>query len=187
MSDKVTRKSATGLDNIVFSSFLAVILVIVDQFIKKIVVTNMAYGEQKDVIKGFFSINYVRNTGSAFSLFADKAWGIYFLTAVSVVLGIVIFVFMIIAAKNRMPLLAFAFCLLSSGAFGNLVDRAVLRYVIDYLRFDFGAFTFPIFNFADICAVVGTFLLMFIIIFMSKYFEQFWNILFKKKKVSDAG
>ena len=71
---------------------------------------------------------------------------------------------------------------MASGALGNLVDRVWLKYVIDYLRFDFGTYTFPIFNFADICAVVGTILLICIIIFGSKYFESFWQIIFKKKE-----
>ena len=182
MSDNVEKKStATGLDVCVFYVFLFIFLVIADQFIKKIIVDNIDYGGQIDVIKNFFSLYYVRNTGSAFSLFADKAWGIYFLTGISVVLGIVIFILMIIASRSRMKLISLAFCLLSSGAVGNLIDRVRLRYVIDYLRFDFGSYTFPIFNFADICAVVGTILLIGIILIASKYFEDFWNILFKKK------
>ena len=89
---------------------------------------------------------------------------------------------MLIAASRSMKLISLAFCLLASGALGNLVDRVWLKYVIDYLRFDFGTYTFPIFNFADICAVVGTILLICIIIFGSKYFESFWQIIFKKKE-----
>ena len=85
-----------------------------------------------------------------------------------------------------MKLQSLAFCLLTSGAIGNLIDRIRLKYVVDYLRFDFGTYTFPIFNFADMCAVVGTILLICIIVFGSKYFESFWNILFKKKEKSDA-
>ena len=79
--------------------------------------------------------------------------------------------------------MAFAFCLLSAGAIGNLIDRFALKYVIDYLRFDFGTYTFPIFNFADICAVVGTFLFIFVIFFGKDEFDNFWNAIrgiFKK-------
>jgi signal peptidase II len=115
-------------------------------------------------------------------MFADKSWGIYFLSGVSLVLGVVILLLMFIAARRSMQMISLAFCLLFSGAVGNLIDRIRLRYVIDYLRFDFGDFTFPIFNFADICAVCGTVLLIFIIIFKSRYFEKFWNVLFKSKK-----
>ena len=93
---------------------------------------------------------------------------------------------MIIAARNNMKLIAFAFCLLSAGAIGNLIDRFRLKYVIDFLRFDFGSKTFPIFNFADICAVCGTVLVICIIIFGSKYFESFWNVLFAKRELENA-
>ena len=186
MSDGVKKKVSSGLDVLVFYIFLSILLITIDQFIKKVVVENIKLYDQVDVIKGFFSLYHCRNTGSAFSLFADKPWGIYFLSGISVLLGVVIFIFMIISSRKGMKLISLAFCLLSSGAFGNLVDRFLLRYVIDYLRFDFGSYTFPIFNFADICAVLGTILLICIIIFSNKSFEEFWNVLFKKK-VKDAG
>ena len=190
MSDNQTvvksEKKRSDIDLCVFFSFLVILLVTVDQFLKKIVVTELEYFGKKTVIENFFSINYVRNPGSAFSLFADKPWGIYFLSGVSIVLGVLIFIVMIISSSRGMKLLSLAFCLLSSGAFGNLIDRLRFGYVVDFLRFDFGSYTFPIFNFADICAVLGTILLICIIIFASKYFEQFWDYLFAKRKKNDA-
>ena len=182
MSDNRPKNKKTDLDLCVLYVFLVILLVTVDQFIKKVIDTEMEFNSIKPVIPGFFSLHYVRNTGSAFSLFADKDWGIYFLSGMSLVLGILIFILMLIAASRSMKLISLAFCLLASGALGNLVDRVWLKYVIDYLRFDFGTYTFPIFNFADICAVVGTILLICIIIFGSKYFESFWQIIFKKKE-----
>ena len=59
---------------------------------------------------------------------------------------------MIIASKNSMKLLALAFCLLSSGAIGNLIDRFLYGFVVDFIHVLF----FPyIFNFADCCVTVG--------------------------------
>ena len=182
----VKERAKTPIACVIFS-VLAVILIIADQVIKRIVVAKVGVGEQVHVIKGFFSIYHCRNTGSAFSLFADQAWGIYMLTGISVVLGIGIFILMLFAALNDMKLLSVAFCLLSSGAIGNLVDRFANRYVVDYLRFDFGSYTFPIFNFADICAVLGTGLLICIILFGSKYFEEFWALITKKGNKENAG
>ena len=186
MSELVTEKRATKPVACVIFSVLAVILVIADQIIKRAVVANVELYGQVEVIKGFFSIYHCRNTGSAFSLFADKAWGIYMLTGISVVLGIGIFILMLYAALYDMKLLSVAFCLLSSGAIGNLIDRFAYKYVVDFLRFDFGSYTFPIFNFADICAVIGTALLICIILFGSKYFEEFWNLITKKGKKENA-
>ena len=187
MSDNVVKTREIRPVSCVIFSVIAVILVVVDQLLKRAVVANVEVYDQVDVIKGFFSIYHCRNTGSAFSLFADKPWGIYLLTGISVVLGLGIFYLMLHAALHDMKLLSVAFCLLSSGAIGNLIDRFALKYVVDYLRFDFGSYTFPIFNFADICAVLGTGLLICIILFGSKYFEEFWNILTKKGKTENAG
>lgn len=176
------RKKKTDVELCLFFIFLFILLVTVDQFLKKLIDTEMDYYGQKVIIPDFFSLYYVRNTGSAFSLFADKPWGIYFLSGVSILLGVVIFVFMIKSSVRGFKLISLAFCLLTSGAVGNLIDRIAYRYVIDFLRFDFGSYTFPIFNFADICAVLGTILLICVIIFDSKTFEMFWNLVFGKKE-----
>ena len=186
MSDNVVKTRLPRPAACIIFSVIAVVLIVADQLLKRAVVANVGVYEQVDVIKGFFSIYHCRNTGSAFSLFADKPWGIYMLTGISVVLGLVIFFLMLYAALYDMKLISVAFCLLSSGAIGNLIDRFALKYVVDYLRFDFGSYTFPIFNFADICAVIGTALLIFIILIKSKYFEEFWNILVKKRKTENA-
>jgi signal peptidase II len=185
MSDNSEIKVNNGKSDIylsLFYSFLFVLLVSVDQFTKKIIDSEMLYNAKREIIPNFFYLHYVRNTGSAFSLFADKPWGIYMLSAVSVILGIGIFVLMVLASKRSMKLISLALCLLSSGAIGNLIDRIMLRYVIDFLRFDFGSYTFPIFNFADICAVCGTVLLIGIIIFDSKSFENLLSIVTRKKE-----
>jgi signal peptidase II len=176
------KKKKTDIELCLFFIFFFILLVTVDQFLKKIIDTEMDYYGQKVIIPNFFSLYYVRNTGSAFSMFADKPWGIYFLSGVSILLGVVIFIFMIKSSVRGFKLISLAFCLLTSGAVGNLIDRIALRYVIDFLRFDFGSYTFPIFNFADICAVLGTILLICVIIFDSKTFEMFWNLVFGKKE-----
>ncbi|MBR3342214.1 MAG: signal peptidase II [Clostridiales bacterium] len=188
MSDslEINKKTSSGLGVCILFSVVSVLLVAADQIIKSIIVKNVKFSGPVTVIDNFFYLHYAENTGSAFSLFADKAWGIYFLSGVSTILGIGIFVLMIIAAKHDLKLISFAFCLLSSGAFGNLIDRFRLKYVVDFMRFDFGSYTFPIFNFADMCAVVGTFLIICIIIFDSKHFEVFWNLFFAKRKNDNA-
>ena len=179
--ESVNKKKISGLGLCVLFSIAFIVLVAIDQIVKQIIVKNIKGSGPVTVISNFFYLHYAENTGSAFSLFADKPWGIYFLSVVSLILGVGIFVLMIIAARNSMKLLSLAFCLLSAGAIGNLIDRFRLKYVVDFLRFDFGSYTFPIFNFADMCAVVGTILIICIIVFGSKYFESFWNIIVKRK------
>ena len=187
MSKRRKANAINGLELMVMYVFLLFFLVVADQLVKKVIDFSMTYGSTVPVIEGFFSLHYVRNTGSAFSLFADKEWGITVLTIISGVLGGLVVIFLGIACAKRLKLLGLAFCLIASGAFGNLIDRVQLKYVIDYLRFDFGSYTFPIFNLADICAVIGTAILMGVIIFGQKYFDDFWGSSKKgaKKTISD--
>lgn len=158
-----------------FFAFLTILLIIADQFIKRAVTFNMDLYQQIDIIPGFFSLFYCVNTGSAFSFLADKPWGIYVLSGVSLLIGTVIFLLMFVAVHNRLMAMSVSLCLISGGAYGNLIDRFALKYVIDFLRFDFGTYTFPIFNFADICAVVGTILFVLVILLGKSEFDNFWN------------
>ncbi len=182
MSKDKKHSSIRAMELMVLYVFLMLFLVVADQIVKRAIDFTMEYQSTVPVIDNFFSLYYVRNTGSAFSFLADKEWGITALTAISSVMGVLVIVLMGIACKKHLKLLGFAFCLIASGAFGNLIDRVYWKYVIDYLRFDFGNYTFPIFNLADICAVLGTAILMGIIIFGAKYFDAFWGSSDKKDK-----
>ncbi|MBR3463461.1 MAG: signal peptidase II [Clostridiales bacterium] len=182
MSKDKKHGSIRAMELMVLYVFLMLFLVVADQIVKRAIDFTMEYQSTVPVIDNFFSLYYVRNTGSAFSFLADKEWGITALTAISSVMGVLVIVLMGIACKKHLKLLGFAFCLIASGAFGNLIDRVYWKYVIDYLRFDFGNYTFPIFNLADICAVLGTAILMGIIIFGAKYFDAFWGPSDKKDK-----
>ena len=186
MSKSKKINPAVGLELMVIFLFMMLFLVIVDQLIKRYIVFTMDYQETVPVIDNFFSLHYVRNTGSAFSFLADKEWGVKALSYVSAILGGLVVILMGVACAKKLKMLAFAFCLIASGAFGNLIDRVYHKYVIDFLRFDFGDYTFPIFNFADICAVIGTVILMLIILFGHKYFDAFWGSSSEKKKAKKA-
>ena len=146
MSNKSKAGSLMAFEYTVIYFFLMAFLVIADQLVKRYIDFTMEYQSTVPVIDGFFSLHYVRNTGSAFSFLADKSWGITVLSAISAVLGLMVVVLMVISCFKHLKLLGFAFSLIAAGAFGNLIDRVWLKYVIDYLRFDFGSYTFPIFN-----------------------------------------
>ena len=146
MNNFFDKRSAKGYEVCVLYAFLAIILITADQLFKLMAVNEIKPYVQVFIIENFFSLHYAENTGSAFSLFADKSWGIYFLSIVSLVLGVIIMILMFIAARRSMQMISLAFCLLFSGAVGNLIDRIRLRYVVDYIRFDFGTATFPIFS-----------------------------------------
>ena len=164
----------------IFTS-IAVALVVLDQITKNIIVKKFELYQQKDIIKGFFSLYYTRNTGSAFSFLADKAWGIYVLTAISFIMSIALYIVLLRAIKLKDMITSFAFTLFIAGAVGNLIDRALYKSVVDFIRFDFGSYTFPIFNVADICAVCATGLLIGLLIFGKGRIEVLMDSFDKKK------
>ena len=82
--------------------------------------------------------------------------------------------FLIKSIRVGENLIAGSMALLFAGAVGNLIDRFRLHYVVDFIRFDFGNYTFPIFNIADICAVLGTIMLICIMIFLPKRADKVW-------------
>ena len=149
-------------------------LIALDQVTKSFIVRTYQVGTGESFINNFFSFFYVKNTGSAFSFLADKSWGIYVLTGFSTLLALVVLYFMIKSLKVQEYMVAGSLMLLFSGAVGNLIDRYRLHYVVDFIRFDFGTYTFPIFNIADICAVLGTIILIAIMLFLPKRVEKVW-------------
>ena len=163
-------------------TIIAAALVVLDQITKNIIVKNFELYQQKNIIPGFFSFYYTRNTGSAFSFLADKAWGIYVLTAISFTMSIAIYIVLLRAIKLKDKITAFAFTLFIAGAVGNLIDRALYRSVVDFIRFDFGSYTFPIFNIADICAVCATGLLIGLLLFGKDKIEVLMDSFSKKEK-----
>jgi signal peptidase II len=153
---------------------LVLVLAAVDQLIKYFILKNVELHHTISVIKGFFSITHVENTGGAFSFLSTNSWGIIFLASVSTVVSIVLLI-MIFRMRNKgIFWIRFFMAVLAGGSIGNLIDRIRIRSVIDYLMFSFGSYTFAIFNFADMCVVVSSISLALILIFDKK------NPLFEK-------
>ena len=137
--------------------FFGLVFLIIDQAIKIFLSSKMVLGQTTILIKDFFNITYVENTGAAFSLFSDN---VLFLIIIGILalLGIVIY---ILKQDHISELDVFSYSLLLGGVLGNLVDRIFRGCVIDYLSFNIFGYHFPIFNFADIC-IVGSVILIFI-------------------------
>lgn len=130
------------------------ILVLIDQIIK-VVVSNMK--NNIVIIKNFFSLTYVENTGAAFSILESKR---IFLIIIAIGALYLIYKFLI-KDKKLTTLETLIYSLLIGGIVGNLIDRIIYGYVIDYLEFILFNHYMPIFNFADICIVIGTILFLF--------------------------
>ena len=117
------------------------------------------YGEPGaiPVVRGFFYLVHVGNTGAAWSLFAGKSAVLAVLAAVT--LAAIAFWRRHLGLRQTGGQICFG--LLCGGILGNLVDRLVYGHVIDFLDFHFGRYTYPTFNLADsaICVGVGLYLL----------------------------
>jgi len=109
------------------------------------------------VIDGFFRITHARNPGAALGLFQDlPIWVFIVLTLVA--LGFILSFYRQLASEDMFS--ATALALILGGAIGNLIDRATLGEVVDFLQFDLKLFIFPDFNVADSAIVVGVGLLL---------------------------
>lgn len=129
---------------------LAMLIVLVDQAVKYLITIDLAAGGQIALIPGLIHLTYVENTGAAFSILSDMRW---LLVAVSFVCSLII-AFILLKYKDKIEVIgkiALAFVL--GGALGNLVDRAVLGYVVDVFEVEF--MRFAVFNVADCFITVG--------------------------------
>ena len=113
----------------------------------KIIVENFLSTERVYIIKNFFYLVFVKNTGAAFSSFEGMNI-LFILVALCALIFIVYYI-----KKNNSSNIGYA--LLFGGIIGNLIDRIVYRYVIDFIGFEFGSYSFPIFNIADMAIVIG--------------------------------
>jgi len=129
---------------------LAVVLIVgLDQLTKALVRGSFALGEKREFLGNILSLQYVCNTGAAWSFLSDHTW---VLTVISVVLSLVILVLLVRGAV-RHPLAVWSLTAVLGGALGNLIDRVLFGAVTDMFRTEF--MDFPVFNVADIFITLG--------------------------------
>lgn len=132
--------------------FLGVaLLIVLDQLTKKWAVDVLMEKGSLPFINGLVGFRYAENTGAAFSILREKQLLLILMTTV-IIVGLIGFMIKAIRTDEHL-LVKVSYVLLISGAIGNLIDRVRLNFVVDFLEFKF--MTFPIFNIADICVVVG--------------------------------
>lgn len=116
------------------------------------------YSDTIVVIPNFFSFEVLYNTGAAWGAFSGQYW---LLIAISSVAGIAMTWYLGKNYKKLNWVSRIALYFMIPGCLGNLIDRAFYENgVIDFLKFTFGDYTFPTFNFADSCLVIGAILLV---------------------------
>ena len=139
---------------------LAVIVILLDQITKTLILGMFQYGDSRPVTS-FFNLVRVHNTGAAFSFLAGASgWQRWFF----VTLGIVAsgFIVWMLRSHPTQKLFCFAVTMIMGGALGNVIDRLLHGYVVDFLQFRFGFLEplfhggyFPSFNLADSAITLG--------------------------------
>tara|TARA_B100000161_G_C33489911_1_gene386536 strand:- start:491 stop:943 length:453 start_codon:yes stop_codon:yes gene_type:complete len=130
-------------------------LVFTDLVIKYIIKKSLFVNQSIELNK-FLDIVYVKNYGVSFGLFSGKI-SYVILVIIGLIISLIILYLMITSKKN---IEKNAFFLILSGAFGNILDRAINSYVFDFISLNYGNFYWPAFNLADIYITVGIIMLI---------------------------
>ena len=128
------------------------VLTAIDQIIKFIVERDLQPLREVSFIDGFIGWQYVRNTGAAFGSFSNNTALLSVFTGIIIVAGLVL----ILTGKIKSKFLQVCAVMIIAGGIGNLIDRIMLGYVIDYIEVQF--VNFAVFNFADILVTCGSFM-----------------------------
>ncbi|RZU02749.1 signal peptidase II [Rivibacter subsaxonicus] len=158
-------RSTTG-SGLLFWLLIAALVVVADQLTKFLIVRSFNYGDVREVTS-FFNVVRVHNTGAAFSFLAGASgWQRWFFVA----LGLAFSAFCIVMLRSHgatQKRFAWGLTLIMGGAIGNVIDRLVHGYVVDFLDFHFRFLAplfpgghFPAFNLADAAITLGAMLLI---------------------------
>ena len=145
---------------------IAFIFFIIDLVSKQVIANIFKLGESIPVIKNFFYLTYVQNKGAAWSILEDHR--------ILLLIIPVIALFLINKHMNKEELSKgefISFGMIIGGIVGNLFDRLIFGYVIDFLDFKIFGYDYPVFNLADSFIVVGIIILMIISI-RKDYYER---------------
>ena len=138
---------------------ISIIVFIIDQVSKNVLSAILTLNKDVEIVKDFFYITLTNNYGAAWSILENKTILIIIGTLIALV---IIYKFMYSFKMNKRNIIAFG--ILTGGILGNLIDRIIHGYVIDFLNFKIFGYNFPVFNIADVAIVCGIFLLIYAII-----------------------
>lgn len=177
-SGHLFMKNENRVSKIVYA-VIAILGIVIDQITKNLASTMLDPDEPVDVIGKVFQFVYTENAGAAFGMMQGKQTFFFIITAL-VVLFILYFIFKMPHDERYFSIglvLSFVF----SGAVGNLIDRIVHTYVVDFIYFS--PINFPVFNVADIFVTVGCIVFAIMVLFVYK--DRDFDFLDPRKKNED--
>ncbi len=156
----MARPSGGAVHGLAFWLGLAVIVILADQVTKTLILGSFQLGDSRPVTS-FFNLVRAHNTGAAFSFLAGASgWQRWFFVGLGLVASVAI-VWMIRSHPTQ-KLFCFAVSMILGGALGNVIDRLLHGYVVDFLQFRFDVLApmfhggyFPSFNVADSAITLG--------------------------------
>jgi signal peptidase II len=134
--------------------WLSALVVGLDLGTKALASASLGYAESQAVLP-FFNLTLLHNTGAAFSFLAgESGWQRWFFIVLAIVISAVLVVWLARTprAERWLPV---SVALVLGGAIGNVYDRIVHGYVVDFLHFYWGEYHFPAFNIADTAITIG--------------------------------
>jgi len=141
----------------------AALIVLADRLTKMAVLRQLEHGQWYEVFPGF-TITHVRNPGIAFSLFADGGPLTRILLHLVILTAVVVIAWMVVQHGRRRLLPGLAFGLILGGAVGNLIDRVIYGWVLDFIhvwvRVGGRTWAWPDFNIADSAITTGAIVLI---------------------------
>jgi len=137
-------------------TILSIIFVLLDQASKYSVINYL--NKDIEVINNFFYLIYTKNNGAAFSILTGKRILLIMITVL--IIGALIHYIIKNEISSKIEILTFS--LIIGGSLGNLIDRVVRGYVVDFISVKIFGYHFPIFNIADSLICIGVFILLII-------------------------
>ena len=145
--------SANGGGGMIRWLALALLILIADQFTKVLILGYYRLGDAT-TITSFFNVVRVHNSGAAFSFLASASgWQRWFFTAIGVAAAF--FIVHMLRSHPGQKLFSFAMACILGGAIGNVIDRMLHGYVVDFIDVHYANWHFPAFNIADSAISVG--------------------------------
>ena len=132
---------------------LAFVILLIDQFTKVLIVGFYQLGDST-LVTSFFNVVRVHNSGAAFSFLAGSSgWQRWFFTVIG--LAAAALIMWLLKSHSGQKLFACALACILGGAIGNVIDRLLYGYVVDFLDFHWHNWHFPAFNVADSAITIG--------------------------------
>jgi signal peptidase II len=147
---------------------ISLVVVIFDQFTKDLVVQNLIEFQRINLLPMLDLVRF-HNTGAAFSFLANAGgWQHWLFTGIAIAVSVGIIWYQWVLPAKGCRTLALGLALILGGAIGNVIDRLVQGYVVDFILVYYGDWSWPAFNVADSAITVGVALIIFDSLFLER-------------------